>query len=95
MIFGDIYFTIKDDETPLAHPCITLIITQISYSKNLLMPTKLQRREIFAKFSADYLFFQHLNRTFALIDSATLPAEQRTRAELLLYIGLWNTRNSQ
>ena len=28
-------------------------------------------------------------------DSATLPIEQRTRAELLLYIGLWNTRNSR
>ena len=32
---------------------------------------------------------------FAATNSATLPVEQRTRAELLLYIDLWNTRNDQ
>ena len=38
-----------------------------------------------------------LNRCciFVVTNSATLPVEQRTRAELLLYIGLWNTRNDQ
>ncbi|KDS51420.1 abortive infection bacteriophage resistance domain protein [Bacteroides uniformis str. 3978 T3 ii] len=29
------------------------------------------------------------SRTFALLESATLPVEQRTRAELFLYIRLW------
>ena len=28
-------------------------------------------------------------KSFALLESATLPVEQRTRAELFLYIRLW------
>ena len=69
------------------HPLTTLIITQISLSKNLFILTKVQRRWITAKFSTDYLGNQRFNCIFAATDSATLPIEQRTRAELLLYIG--------
>ena len=75
------------------HPLTTLIITQISLSKNLFILAKVQRRWITAKFSTDYLENQRFNCIFAATDSATLPIEQRTRAELLRYIGLWNTRN--
>ena len=69
------------------NPSITLIITQISLSKNLFILAKVQRRWIITKFSTDYLENQRFNYIFAATDSATLPIEQRTRAELLLYIG--------
>ena len=84
--FGDNYFTMKGDKIP--HPLITLIITQISLSKNLFILAKVQRRWLIAKFSTSYLATSQENRTFAATDSATLPIEQRTRAELLLFIGL-------
>ena len=69
------------------NPLITLIITRISFSKNLFILTKVQRRWIIAKFFADYLGIQRFNCIFAATDSATLPIEQRTRAELLFYRG--------
>ena len=69
------------------NPLTTLIITQISLSKNLFILAKVQRRWIITKFSTDYLENQRFNCIFAATDSATLPIEQRTRAELLLYIG--------
>ncbi len=84
--FGDNYFTMKGDKIP--HPLITLIITQISLSKNLFILAKVQRRWLIAKFSTSFLATSQENRTFVATDSATLPIEQRTRAELLLFIGL-------
>lgn len=46
-------------------------------------------------FLSSILLFHNKIVIFAVTDSATLPIEQRTRAELLLYIDLWNTQNSR
>ena len=51
------------------------------------MLTKPRKTKRNGKFFGDCLEVRRFSYTFAATDSATLPIEQRTRAELLLYIG--------